>query len=67
MEDSRLATLTPRERDVYEAWIADPDASNALIGRRVYLPAHVVRRYKQQIREKLSLDAQQSPITFGDE
>jgi DNA-binding CsgD family transcriptional regulator len=58
MNDSRLATLTPRERDVYEAWKAEPDASNAVLGRRVYLPAHVVRRYKRQIQEKL---ARQSP------
>jgi hypothetical protein len=49
-----LDKLTPRERDVYEAWKDDPDASNAVLGVRVYLPAHVVRRYKQQIREKLA-------------
>jgi hypothetical protein len=54
MEASRLDKLTPRERDVYEAWTADPNASNAVLGVRVHLPAHVVRRYKRQIREKLT-------------
>jgi DNA-binding CsgD family transcriptional regulator len=49
-----LDRLTPRERDVYEVWRAHPDWSNAQIGRAVYMPApHVIRRYKQNIREKV--------------
>ena len=53
-DPERLDLLTPRERDVYEAWRAHPDWSNAQLGRAVYMPApHVIRRYKQNIREKL--------------
>jgi DNA-binding CsgD family transcriptional regulator len=54
MEDEqRLNRLTPRERDVYEVSQRHPDWSKAQIGREVYLPPHVVRRYLQNIREKL--------------
>jgi DNA-binding NarL/FixJ family response regulator len=53
-DPGRLDRLTPRERDVYEVWTKHPDWSNAQIGYEVmYLPAHVVRRYKQNIREKV--------------
>jgi DNA-binding CsgD family transcriptional regulator len=56
MEDQdRLNQLTPRERDVYEVWREHPDWSNAQTGRTVYLPPHVVRRYKENIRRKLGL------------
>jgi hypothetical protein len=54
MDEERLNRLTPRERDVYEVWRKHPDWSNAQIGYAVmYLPPHVIRRYKQNIREKL--------------
>jgi DNA-binding CsgD family transcriptional regulator len=54
MDEERLNRLTPRERDVYEVWKRHPDWSNAQIGYAVmYLPPHVVRRYKKNIREKL--------------
>jgi hypothetical protein len=50
----RLDRLTRRERDVYEVWKKHPDWSNAQIGMAVYMPApHVIRRYKQNIREKV--------------
>jgi hypothetical protein len=52
-DPERLDRLTPRERDVYEVWTKHPDWSNAQTGREVLLPAHVVRRYKQNIREKV--------------
>lgn len=55
MDRDRLSRLTPRERDVYEVWQRHPDWSNAQIGYAVmYLPAHVVRRYKQNIERKLA-------------
>ena len=50
-----LDRLTPRERDVYEAWREHPDWSNAQLGRAAFLPPHVVRRYKQNIREKVGI------------
>jgi DNA-binding NarL/FixJ family response regulator len=54
MDEDRLSRLTPRERDVYEVWREHPGWSNAEIGYAVYMTAaHVVRRYKQNIREKL--------------
>jgi DNA-binding NarL/FixJ family response regulator len=53
MDEDRLSQLTPRERDVYEMAKANPGWSKAQIGRAVYLPPHVVRRYLQNIREKL--------------
>lgn len=57
-DDERLSRLTPRERDVYEVWQEHPDWSNAQISYAVmYLPPHVVRQYKQNIREKLGDDA----------
>jgi DNA-binding CsgD family transcriptional regulator len=52
-EPERLNRLTPRERDVYEVSRHHPDWSKAQIGREVYLPPHVVRRYLQNIREKV--------------
>jgi DNA-binding CsgD family transcriptional regulator len=53
-DPERLDLLTPRERDVYEVWKEHPDWSNAQIGYEVKFPApHVVRRYKQNIREKV--------------
>jgi DNA-binding NarL/FixJ family response regulator len=53
-DQERLERLTPRERDVYEVWKEHPDWSNAQIGYEVKFPApHVVRRYKQNIREKV--------------
>ena len=56
MTDPRLDRLTRRERDVYEVWRRHPDWSNAQIGYEVmYLPPHVVRRYKQNIREKVGI------------
>jgi hypothetical protein len=56
-DEERLSRLTPREHDVYEVWKKHPDWSNAQIGYAVmYLPAHVVRRYKQNIRAKLEDD-----------
>jgi hypothetical protein len=49
-----LDRLTPRERDVYEAWKRHPYWSNAQLGYAVYMPApHVIRRYKENIRRKL--------------
>jgi hypothetical protein len=53
--DDQERLLTPRKRDVYEVWPEHPDWSNALIGRTVYLPPHVVRRYRENIRRKLGL------------
>jgi hypothetical protein len=47
-----LEALTPRERDVYEVKQQHPEWSNALIGRVVYLPPYVVRRYLQNIERK---------------
>jgi DNA-binding NarL/FixJ family response regulator len=56
MDEERLNRLTPRERDVYEVWKQHPDWSNGQIGYAVmYLPAHVVRRYKQNIREEVGI------------
>ena len=55
MNEELLDRLTPRERDVYRVWREHPDWSKAQIGRAVYLPPHVVRRYLQNIREKLGL------------
>jgi DNA-binding NarL/FixJ family response regulator len=52
-DQERLNRLTPRERDVYEVWREYPDWSNSQIGRTVYLPMHVIRRYKENIRRKL--------------
>jgi DNA-binding CsgD family transcriptional regulator len=52
-DPERLNRLTPRERDVYEVSRNHPDWSKAQIGREVYLPPHVVRRYLQNIREKV--------------
>lgn len=55
-DPGRLDRLTPRERDVYEVWKRHPDWSNAQLGRAVYMPApHVIRRYKQNIREKVGM------------
>jgi DNA-binding CsgD family transcriptional regulator len=55
-EPEGLDQLTPRERDVYEVWREHPDWTNAQIGRAVYMPApHVIRRYKQNIREKVGI------------
>jgi DNA-binding NarL/FixJ family response regulator len=55
-DEERLSRLTPRERDVYEVWREHPDWSNAQIGRAVYMPAaHIIRRYKQNIREKVGI------------
>jgi hypothetical protein len=45
--------LTPREQDVYEATQRHPDWDHAQISRAVRLPPHVVRRYLQNIQEKL--------------
>lgn len=54
MDEERLNRLTPRERDVYEVWKQHPDWSNGQIGRAVLFPAaHIVRRYKENIRRKL--------------
>ena len=55
MEDQEhLSQLTPRERDVYEVWREHPDWSNGQIGLAVMFPAaHIVRRYKENIRRKL--------------
>ena len=53
-DPERLDRLTPRERDVYKVWKKHPDWSNAQIAFAVmYLPPHVIRRYKQNIREKV--------------
>ena len=53
-DPERLDRLTPRERDVYEVWKRHPDWSNAQIGYAVLFPAaHVVRRYKENIKRKL--------------
>jgi hypothetical protein len=52
-DPGRLDRLTPRERDVYDASRRHPDWSKAQIGRAVYLPPHVVRRYLRNIEEKL--------------
>lgn len=51
--DDNLDRLTPRERDVYEARQQHPDWDHAQISREVLLPPHVVRRYLQNIQEKL--------------
>jgi hypothetical protein len=54
MDPERLDRLTPRERDVYEVWREHPDWSNGQISYAVmYLPPHVVRRYKENIKRKL--------------
>ena len=55
MEDEeRLSRLTPRERDVYEVWKKHPDWDDIRIGYEVKFPAaHVVRRYKRNIKRKL--------------
>jgi hypothetical protein len=63
-DQRRLNLLTPRERDVYEVWRKHPDWSNGQIGYAVYMPAgHVIRRYKQNIREKLGLPPEGHPTT----
>jgi DNA-binding NarL/FixJ family response regulator len=49
-----LHLLTPRQRDVYDVWRQHPDWSKAQIGRAVYLPPHVVRRYLENIKTKLA-------------
>jgi DNA-binding CsgD family transcriptional regulator len=54
--------LTPRERDVFELWQRHPDWSNGQLGRTVYLPPHVVRRYKGNIRAKLGLGEDWTPV-----
>jgi DNA-binding CsgD family transcriptional regulator len=53
-DPERLNRLTPRERDVYEVSRNHPDWSKGQIGREVYLPPHVVRRYLQNIERKLA-------------
>lgn len=51
LNPTQVARLTPRQRDVYEVWLAHPDWSNAQIGMAVRFPAaHIVRRYKATIR-----------------
>jgi len=61
-DPERLDRLTPRERDVYEVWRRHPDWSNAQIGYAVYMPAaHVIRRYKENIRRKLEEPDPTSP------
>ncbi len=49
-----LDRLTPRERDVHKVIQRHPDWTNAQVGREVFLPAHVVRRYRQNIQAKLA-------------
>jgi hypothetical protein len=55
-DQERLDRLTPRERDVLRVWQEHPDWSNAQIGLAVMFPAaHIVRRYKDNIRRKLGI------------
>lgn len=66
MEDrERLDRLTPRERDVYEVWREHPDWSNGQIGLAVMFPAaHIVRRYKDNIRRKLEIPEDATPPSY---
>jgi DNA-binding CsgD family transcriptional regulator len=50
----RLDRLTPGERRVYDVYRQHPDWSKGQIGRAAYLPPHVVRRYLENIRQKLA-------------
>jgi DNA-binding NarL/FixJ family response regulator len=53
-DQERLHRLTPRERDVYEAVMRHPDGNKvSTIAEEVHLTKNLVRRYVQNIREKL--------------
>lgn len=64
----RLSRLTPRERDVYEVWKKHPDWDDIRIGYEVKFPAaHIVRRYKRNIKWKLADVAAYDPYTPNEE
>jgi two-component system response regulator DevR len=63
--DSRLAALTPREREVLDL-IAD-GLTNRQIGERMYLAEKTVKNYVSSLLSKLGMERRTQAAVFGAE